>query len=212
MITRTSLGRGLPIVAISAVALVAVPPPALSQQSGSGLTEHATLDSPADLDRTEAIDFYASIVDRMQRGYALSKEPAAIHYRGWHLYNDSPYRSDTHGNRYVNNYANTIARRGGYGRLQEGDKMPAGSIIAKDSLTITRLGQRRPGALFIMEKLHPGESPSTGDWRYVMIMPDGSYFGDTLGPTAANIGFCFNCHKKRADTDYLFFIPRSFVW
>lgn len=170
---------------------------------------HPRLDAPADLTRDAAIDAYESIVDRMEMLYALSGDATATHYRRWHRYNDAPYRSQTHGNRWVNNYANLIARRAGYGRMAEGERMPPGGILAKDSLTVTSVGGRFPGALFIMEKLPSGASPATADWRYAMIMPDGSFFGDTLTETNANVAFCHDCHQQRAAHDHLFFLPES---
>ncbi len=170
---------------------------------------HPRLDAPADLTREAAIDAYESIVDRMEMLYALSGDATATHYRRWHRYNDAPYRSETHGNRYVNNYANLIARRAGYGRMAAGERMPPGGIVAKDSLTVTGVGGRFPGALFIMEKLAAGTSPETADWRYAMIMPDGSFYGDTMGETKATVAFCHECHQQRAADDYLFFLPRD---
>ncbi len=46
--------------------------------------------------------------------------------------------------------------------------------------------------------------------RYVMIMPDGSYFGDSTGDGAERVGFCDGCHRTVADDDYLFFIPAKY--
>jgi hypothetical protein len=89
--------------------------------------------------------------------------------------------------------------------------MPAGAVIAKDSLTVTRLGARYPGALFIMEKLAPGTHPETADWRYAMILPDGSFFGDTVQEEMRDkVAFCHDCHEQRADYDYLFFLPDEY--
>ncbi len=171
------------------------------------LDAHPPVQDAADLSREEAIDYYEGMVDRMERRYAISQDPTAMNYRRWYLYNDAPYRSATHGNRYVNSYANGIARRAGYGHLQPGESLPPGSILAKDSFSVTTIRERLPGALFIMEKLKAGVSPDTGDWRYAMIMPDGSYFGDTSGIAPENVEFCTGCHAQRADTDHVFFVP-----
>ena len=50
--------------------------------------------------------------------------------------------------------------------------------------------------LFLMEKMPAGFSYVTGDWRYIMIMPDGSLFGETRGDGAVTLedAYCFgNC-------------------
>ncbi len=201
--------RKTALTGVLAVALAAAAPAIGPAQDLEG---HPESGDSADLTRAEAIDYYQSIVDRMQRLYAISRDPLALRYREWHRYNDAPYLSATHGNRFVNNYANLIARRAGYGRFEPGDRMPPGAVIAKDSLTVTRLRERLPGALFLMQKLMPGTSPDTGDWRYVMIMPDGSYFGDTTGIAPENVRFCHDCHSEQAETDHLFFVPEDVLF
>ena len=140
---------------------------------------HLKVDRPANLSAAEALAIYENIADDMARGYAASRELAAKKFPGWRQYNSAPYRSATHGNRYVNNYANGKASR--YGRLKRGEQMPLGALLAKDSFTVPANGDVFGGPLFVMEKLAKGVSPQTGDWRYVMIMPDGSYFGDSTG-------------------------------
>ena len=67
-----------------------------------------------------------------------------------------------------------------------------------------------PGALFVMEKLAGGASPQNADWRYVMIMPDGSLFGDSMGDGASEMTFCHECHKIEANRDYLYFVPQKY--
>ncbi|MGZ8996011.1 MAG: cytochrome P460 family protein [Rhodospirillales bacterium] len=166
--------------------------------------EHFSIERAAELSKSDAQTAYNSLLDLMTRAYVASAEPAARRYLGWVRFNDAPYRSATHGNRYVNNYANPAAASAGYGKA--GAPMPPGAVIAKDSFTATPNGRRYPGALFLMEKLRPEESPATADWRYVMIMPDGSTFGDSR-TSPARMAFCHTCHAARADDDYLFFVP-----
>lgn len=204
-----ALRRGGALTLAAVLACAAVAAPAAEQQQAENELGHPNVDGAADLSREEAIDFYESIAERMQLGYALSRDPTAHRYRSWHLYNDAPYRSAAHGNRYVNIYANYAARRAGYGHMKPGDRMPPGAILASDSLTVTKIGARFPGALSIMEKLRPGISPDTGDWRYAMILPDGSFLGDTTADTGDKVMFCHACHAQRADTDDLFFVPQD---
>lgn len=167
---------------------------------------HFAIADAANLDRDEAQLAYDSLINVMMRGYAASAEPTARRYIAWQRFNDAPYRSQTHGNRYVNNYGNADAATAGYG--QPGQAMSQGTILAKDSFTATAAGRMWPGALFVMEKLGRGASPATADWRYLMIMPDGSTFGDSqVDPE--RMAFCHACHAARADDDYLFFVPEG---
>ncbi len=177
-------------------------------QDASQPKRHFKIQKPAQLDPAEALTIYDNVADRMAKGYAASGDPTAKVYRNWRLYNTAPYPSATHGNRYVNNYVNAVGKA--YGTLKTGDRLPAGTIIAKDSLTVTAKRDVFAGALFIMERLPTGQSPQTGDWRYKMIMPDGSLFGDTRGDGADKVAFCHDCHEAASEDDYLFFMPDAF--
>ena len=168
---------------------------------------HFKIERPANLSPAEALAIYDNIADVMARGYAASRELAAGEFRKWRQYNSAPYRSATHGNRYVNNYANAKASR--YGGLKPGEQMPPGALVAKDSFTVVADGDVYGGPLFIMEKLGKGVSPETGGWRYVMIMPDGSYFGDSTADSAERVKFCNGCHQTAAN-DHLFFVPAKY--
>ncbi len=169
---------------------------------------HFKVERPAQLTPAEALTIYENIAADMGRGYAASADPAAERYRTWRRYNTAPYNSATHGNRYVNNYANEVAAEP-YARLEDGVSMPEGSILAKDSFTVTADTAVYAGALFMMEKLAKGTSPETADWRYYMIMPDGSFFGDSRGDNAQAVNFCHDCHEAVEDTDYLFHVPEG---
>jgi hypothetical protein len=122
--------------------------------------------------------------------------------------NTSPYSSATHGQRFVNNYANGIASS--YGKHEEGGILPAGSIVAKDSFLVSTNGDITVGPLFLMEKMEKGFNYVSGDWRYTMIMPDGSIFGVTKGTNAGRVQFCIGCHLAREATDHLFYAPKAY--
>lgn len=169
---------------------------------------HFKIQKPAQLDKAEALTIYENVADRMAKGYAASGDRTAKEFRNWRRHNNAPYRSATHGNRYVNNYVNAIGKT--YGSMKPGDRLPEGAIIAKDSLTVTAQRDVFAGALFIMERLATGQSPQTGDWRYKMIMPDGSLFGDTRGVNADKVAFCHGCHAAAKEDDYLFFMPEDY--
>ena len=143
---------------------------------------------------------------------ALTGEAAAIaqEYQGWERVNTAPYVSATHGSRYVNNYPGPEAAEA-YREFEEIGAMPAGGRIAKDSFTVAPDGRVGVGPLFIMEKMAEGFNEGSDDWRYAMIMPDGSLFGVTNGPGSQNVQFCAECHAIVADDqDSLYFLPEEF--
>ena len=170
---------------------------------------HFKVQRPAALTDADAISIYDQILDELVRGYGLSGLGPATGYRNWRRYNTAPYRSATHGNRYVSNYANATAKA--YGQYERSAPMPEGSILAKDSFAVTKRGDVTIGPLFLMRKMAPGFDADTGDWRYTMIMPDGSLFGSTNGEGSDRVGFCVTCHKLAgSQNDHLFYIPERY--
>lgn len=131
-------------------------------------------------------------------------------YQGWSRFSSQPYVSATHGSRYVMNYADGKAAEA-YGRFEDIGTMPVGGRLAKDSFLVAPDGTLSVGPLFIMEKMPEGFNADTYDWRYAMIMPDGSLAGITDGPGSANMQFCADCHIAVADgQDNLFFLPEEY--
>ena len=171
---------------------------------------HFGIDRPGRLAKEDATVIYDTIADHMAEMFAISGEPVASKYRGWRRYNDAPYLSATHGSRYVNNYANPIAVKAGYGEMDPGIEMPPGAVLAKDSFTFTDDRALFNGALFVMEKLAAGKSPATAGWRYLMILPDGSVFADSAGDFVEAARFCHTCHLKVEAFDHLFFLPEEY--
>ncbi|WFE90475.1 cytochrome P460 family protein [Roseibium porphyridii] len=174
----------------------------------AGIDSHITIENPADLAGPEASAIYDDLKDRLATNYAMSQLKEIEDYQSWPLFNTAPYISATHGQRYVNNYANAVASN--YADLEEGELLPTGSILVKDSITVTDDGGIFPGALFGMEKLASGASPETADWRYFMVIPDGSIYGDTTGANPDLMTYCHVCHKAVADRDYTFYVPEDF--
>jgi hypothetical protein len=182
---------------------------AAHSQSASSPEEHFSVDMPKKLSPLEAEALYGQVVEDMIDAYALSRDPSAETYRRWQRFNEAPYPSATHGSRYVNNYGNRTAQS--YGAAEVGDALPEGAVLAKDSFAVTSDGDVFPGPLFLMEKMAPGFDPEARDWRYSMIMPDGSFFGMTGGDNDARVRFCITCHKTAGDeNDHLFFVPDDF--
>lgn len=200
--------------AAGAILIAALPlplGPAPGQDDATVLTKpraHFKVDRPADLTPNTAETVYQNIRSEMASAYALAQLPKLRDYISWRRFNKAPYRSSTHGARFVNNYANKLGRA--YGAFENAREMPVGAIVVKDSFAATADGDIFAGPLFIMEKMKPGFNTASGDWRYSMIMPDGSLFGETGGTNAKRVEFCIGCHATREAHDNLFFLPEAF--
>ena len=193
--------------AMFAVVLAIAALPADAQDAGP--TKHFTLDNPAELSDADAEDIYRRLDGALAKGYRLSDDPVARAYQTWSRFNTAPYRSATHGERFVNNYANGMGRA--YGAFEKAGELPPGSIVAKDSFAVTAAGDVFSGPLFVMEKMPPGFNAKSRDWKYTMIMPDGSVFGVTGGADSQNVEFCITCHERAgAENDHLFFLPPAY--
>jgi len=169
---------------------------------------HFRLRDPARLSGEETQRIYGIVTPALERGYASSGDSAAAAYLGWKRFNTMPYLSATHGNHYVNNYANTIASPA-YARFEQAGRLAVGSVLAKDSFSVTRSSGILLGPLFLMEKMPEGFSPVSGDWRYSQVMPDGEVLGRTGGPGAQRVEYCVGCHLARESNDHLYFIPED---
>ena len=164
----------------------------------------------AEITPAEARAAYKCLIGEMTAGYAKAGLKTVGGYTGWTRVNTSPYQSATHGGRYVNNYANKHAAAR-YTKFEKAGRMPAGSVIAKDSFAVRPDGSTSAGPLFIMEKMTAGFSPKTGNWRYTMIMPNGAVFGTTKGKGAATVKFCAECHMSMGEgQDSMTFLPEEF--
>jgi hypothetical protein len=154
----------------------------------------------------QASAMYEALAARLQAGYAKSGIPVASAYQDWERFNTKTYQSATHGERYVNNYANATARD--YALYDAEKVLPAGAVLAKDSIVPGANGTAEPGPLFLMEKMPAGFNAASADWMYTLIMPDGSVIGETNGAGSANVTFCAECHAA-AGASQLFFLPEE---
>ena len=180
-----------------------------SEVSPQKPTRHFRVERPASLTGADALTIYNRILDDMVAGYRLSSLPHAESYRYWRRYNTVPYRSAQHGERYVNNYAN--GKADAYRHFEAAGEMPAGAVFVKDSFAVTKRGDVFSGPLFVMEKMAPGFNLAGRDWRYIMVMPDGSLFGMTNGEGSERVEFCATCHKRAGhENDHLFFVPEEY--
>lgn len=213
---RATLGFCLAVTAFVAVAVgeepKKMPLPTVEKigqaQNVDKPRQHFKLKQAANLTDRQAEDIYSRLKLEMVRGYGASELPAAINYQKWQRYNSVPFRSAAHGRRFVNHYANAKAKA--YGKFEKVGIMPVGAIIAKDNITVKEGGRIHPGALLLMEKMPIGFNYVSGDWRYTMVMPDGSLFGITNGVGSKKVEFCIACHLAAEKFDHLHFPPKEF--
>lgn len=199
------MSRNIPLYWILIAATYLGVSPALATDAPKA---HYRVERPADLSGQAAEEVYGRIFDAMVDGYRLSGDPVAAAFRKWRRFSTAPYRSGTHGQRFVNNYGNGAAAA--YGDFEAAGSMPVGAILAKDSFAVTAEGDIFTGPLFLMEKMPAGFSAEARDWRYSMIMPDGSLYGVSGGAGSERVEFCVTCHKTAGDAqDHLFFLPED---
>lgn len=166
---------------------------------------HARLRHARELSEKETSRIYDIISTALAKGYAQSGNNIGSDYQSWKKFNLFPYISSAHGNHYLNNYANEIAKN--YGLFEKAGVMPEGSIIAKDSFAVTNSDEILLGPLFIMQKMQKGFNRITRDWMYIQIQPNGKLLGETKGTGATKVNYCIDCHSVMDHQDNLYFIP-----
>ncbi len=169
---------------------------------------HFRIRNPVKLSPREAQGIYEIVKNALEVGYQRAGHPVAQAYLTWRRYNTAPYSSVTHGNHYLNNYANDTASA--YRHFEDAGTMPVGSVIAKDSFSVTQSKAIVLGPLFIMEKMPSGFNYVSGDWKYTLIQPDGTVFGETQGANAERVEYCIACHLAAGQKDHLYFIPEDY--
>lgn len=151
---------------------------------------------PIDFDQSEIDALYACIVDDLAARYAAEGHEIGSVYREWTATATGPYNPGPHGDRFLNTFANDIAADQ-YIQYAFGDDlvMPVGSVLAKESYSLTGDGAPRPGPLFIMTKVEAGgDAEEFGNWVYSAVQPNGKNMG-------IQQSFCHNCHQAFADQD-----------
>jgi len=135
-------------------------------------------DKPRDqLTYEDAQAVYDCMKEDMHRNYNKGSKrwiPADIvsDYRDWKLASTLPADPGFHDERYLLTYVNAIGYDA-YTEYAEDPTIPAGTVIVKESFSITATGEGRPGPLFIMQKAPEGSSPKTMDWYYMMVGTNG---------------------------------------
>lgn len=146
------------------------------------------VEDPFDLDEAAINSIYDCIKDKMVEGYTKEGDEVAAAYRSWTVSGTRPAVAGPHGNRLLLTFANDVAAEQYLKFEEEGVEMPAGSVLAKESITIsTKKKQARVGPLFIMTKLEEGGAPDADDWLYSAVQPNGK-------PMKIKQSFCHDCH------------------
>ncbi len=152
---------------------------------------------------------YDCLKPLMLEAYGPGDHAASGEWGDWERFSTMAYVSGTHGGRFVQNHANDVAAEE-YGKYEDVDEIPSGSILAKPSFTMGAGGEAALGPLFLMEKMADGWNADTADWRYAMINADGSTFGVTGGQNSDGMMFCHECHAAGQEADYLLFMPEEY--
>ncbi|WP_394195849.1 cytochrome P460 family protein [Litoreibacter albidus] len=155
------------------------------------------VDDPFDLEAAQIEDIYNCLKDAMAEGYAKEGDEIGANYRSWTVTSTRPAVAGPHGNRLLQTFANDVAAEQYLKFAEEGVKMPAGSVLAKESITISKKKkQARVGPLFIMTKMEDGAIPETDDWLYAGLQPNGKVM-------KIKQSFCHDCHVNYPDQDML---------
>lgn len=153
---------------------------------------------PDDLSYAEAKTVHDCLKPSLYSGYNKGGKrwiPADYvkDYQSWAPANTAPANPGFHSNRYLSTYVNDIGFAE-YTKYAENPTIPVGTVIAKESFSISDGGKATNGPLFFMEKVAAGVSPETDDWYYMMVDARGR-------PQAVNVvSACHECHSGFGDT------------
>jgi len=152
---------------------------------------------PFELDAAAIDEIYTCLKDEMAEKYAKDGNEVATAYRDWTVTSTRPAVAGAHGSRLLQTFANDVAAEQYLKFATEGVDMPAGSILAKESISISKKKKEaRTGPLFIMTKGEEGAAPDAGDWVYSALMPNGK-------PMKISQSFCHDCHVSWEAQDML---------
>jgi hypothetical protein len=141
----------------------------------------------------EAQEGYECIAGKLHDGYKKGGkgwiDPSYVNdYRSWTKASTIPAAPGVHGDRFLLTWVNKTGAAE-YMKYAENPDIPAGTLIAKESFSVSNGGKVVPGPLFLMEKAAEGKSPETDDWYYMMVAPNGS-------PVAVDVvSACSACHQ-----------------
>jgi len=130
--------------------------------------------------------------------------------------NTEPFKSPTHGKRWVNTWVNDAA----YQAFVDGaEEFPVGSIVVKESFESDDSGEMTEvrGPIFVMEKRDEGYAPDEGDWWYALhwaeVPPS---WQDRVGGEqvywrgkSPKVDYCAGCHDNLDYADHIGGVPED---
>jgi cytochrome P460 len=152
---------------------------------------------PFDLTESDINSIYDCMKDRLTAAYTKEGNKIGENYRNWAVTATRPAVAGPHGERLLLTFANPIGAEQYLKFEEEGVVMPAGSVLAKESIKINKKKKAAVvGPLFLMTKLEAGGAPDAGDWRYDAIAPNGKQM-------KIKQSFCAACHMGYSGQDSL---------
>ncbi len=178
--------------------LIAVAATTTALMTSAASAADCTVDvaDPFELEEAGVVALYDCLKDAMAEGYAKEGSEVGSAYRDWAVTSTRPAAAGPHGNRLLQTFANDIAAEQYLKFEEEGVVMPVGSVLAKESIKITKKQVGKVGPLFIMTKLEAGSAPDTGDWLYEGVQPNGKVM-------KVKQSFCHDCHAAWGSQDAL---------
>jgi hypothetical protein len=156
-----------------------------------------TVEDQFDLEADEIVALYECLEETLIEGYGREGDEIGANYRTWAPTSTRAAIQGAHGNRILNTFANDIAAEQYLKYEEEGFTMPVGSILAKESITVSiKKKKARPGPLLMMTKMEAGSIPETNDWLYTGVQPNGKTM-------KVKQSFCHDCHAPYEDSDFL---------
>ncbi len=148
-----------------------------------------------DFEQADIERLYNCLKDKMAEGYADKGHEVGSTYRTWQATATGPAAPGPHGSRFLFTFANDVAYEQ-YVKYEDegGFSMPVGSILAKESFSLSKKNKPRRGPLFIMTKVAEGEADEFDNWVYDAVQPNGKTM-------KIKQSFCHDCHVAFEDQD-----------
>jgi len=149
---------------------------------------------------------YGCLSEDMLRVYQKKKLEIPFKYRNWKRVNKVAFYAPANDFGWVNVFVNRKAEK--YSLNKYTSEFDVGSIIVKEGYTFDISGRADIGQLFYMEKMKNGFNAGGNNWKYTEINADGSY-AETGGHNTDLTKRCIECHDRRKDTDFLYFLKKK---
>ena len=168
---------------------------AVTLMSGAAYAACTTETAKDDLEDAEVQTLYDCILDKMRSGYGAAGGVAS-EYTGWQAAATLPAAPGPHGKRFLMTFVNETGFAEYVKYSDERGPMPTGTLIAKESFSVSKKGKVKVGPLFIMEKVAAGNADEFGNWVYSAYQPKGKAM-------KIKQKFCHGCHGAFEDQDSL---------